>query len=172
VRCHSNPMWSPFACSSRTPPPPMKVSAVSFGIPPFFLSLRFNNNIQCVKYTRIVLLAELNRMWERGWNCVDTASNLQLRLGNSESNWFTVKYCDLISIFSAKYVGTGYINNGSMMHQRCIIGTSIASTCSSWWPVARTRTNTPEKERQRQTDRDRKTKWKIKKQRKKDDQRC
>jgi len=36
-------------------------------------------------------------------------------------------------------IGTGHINDGSTMDQRCIVGTSIAFTCSSWWLVARTR---------------------------------
>ena len=39
----------------------------------------------------------------------------------------------VVSISSAEYVGTGYINDGSIVDhwQRCIVGTSIASTCSS-----------------------------------------
>ena len=88
----------------------------------------------------IVLLALLNGMSERGWNCMDT-SNLTFR--NSQSNF--IKYCDLASIFSAEYEGTDYINDGSTMDQRCIVGTSIAYTRSSWWFLARTRTTTPEK---------------------------
>ena len=56
--------------------------------------------------------------------------------------------------FLANHVSTGYINDGSTMEQRWIAGTFIASTCSSWWPVVRTRTNTSEKERKGQKNRD------------------
>jgi len=63
----------------------------------------------------------------------------------------------VVSISSAEYVGTGYINDGSTMDQRCIVGTSIASTCSSWLLLARTCTTASEEERQRQTNRDRET---------------
>ena len=59
----------------------------------------------------------------------------------------------LYLFFLANYVSTGYINDGSTMVQRWIAGTFITSTCSSWWPVVRTRTNTPEKERKSQKNR-------------------
>ena len=64
----------------------------------------------------------------------------------------TIKYSSLLTIFSAEHVGTTEsYHDGSTMDQLCIVGTSIVSTCSSWWPVARTRITTSVKERQRQS---------------------
>jgi len=78
-----------------------------------------NINIQCVTYTRIVPLAVLSGMRERGWSCMDT---LNFTFRNSAGHIFTVKFGPL-SIFSAKYVGTVYINDGSTMycwHLHCL----------------------------------------------------
>ena len=49
-----------------------------------------NENIQCVTYKKIALLPVLNRVWEQGWNCMDTL-NVTLRilklLFNSQVLW-------------------------------------------------------------------------------------
>jgi len=52
-------------------------------------------------------------------------SNSTFRLLNRESILFTVKYCGLSPIFSAEYVGIGYINDGSTMDQRWINDVSL-----------------------------------------------
>jgi len=44
-----------------------------------------------------------------------STSNLILK--NNEIHFTTVKYFGLVSICSADYVGTGYINDGSTMDQ-------------------------------------------------------
>jgi len=111
---------------------------------------------QCYTLCHIhkIILSQLqNGLWGREWNCLDM-SNLTFR--NSERDCIAIEYCGLFTIFSAEHVNTGYINDGLTMVQRCIVDISIASTCSSWWSVARTRTTTPQKERLRQTDKNRK----------------
>jgi len=47
-----------------------------------------------------------------------------MKLKNSQSNF--IKYCDLVSIFSAEYEGTDYINKGSTTDQRRINDVSLA----------------------------------------------
>jgi len=82
---------------------------------------QIKDNIQCVTFTRTVLLAVPNEMWEREWNCMDT-SNLTVKI--VKINFLTVKYCSLLFIFSAQYVGIGYIKYGPT-DQWCIVGISI-----------------------------------------------
>jgi hypothetical protein len=94
--------------------------------------------------------------------CVTPEKTKKTETAWSRQNWhskivtamfmITIKYSSLLTIFSAEHVGTTEsYHDGSTMDQLCIVGTSIVSTCSSWWPVARTRITTSVKERQRQS---------------------
>ena len=56
-----------------------------------------NINIQCVTYTRIVPLAVLSGMRERGWSCMDT---INLACRNSAGHFFTVKLWPFIYFLS------------------------------------------------------------------------
>ena len=104
---------------------------------------------QCKK---IVLLVTYS--FTEGENTDQTAWSRQNWLSKIVTAIFmiTIKYNSLLTIFSAEHVGTTEsYHDGSTMDQLCIVGTSIVSTCSSWWPVARTRITTSVKERQRQS---------------------
>jgi len=111
------------------------------------------DNIQCVTYD----------------NCATSSTKWNVRIGmklhclvkfdTSKKLSCQVFKGSLLTIFSAEYVGTSYINYGSTMDQPWIVGTSFASTCSSWWPDAKTCTTTFQKARQRkQTETE---KWKL-----------